>query len=66
VPPGHLRIVSLGSEADLSQAATRLFAGMRDLDAAGCDAIYARALGTTGFGLAILDRLTRAAHQERT
>jgi L-threonylcarbamoyladenylate synthase len=57
-----VRIVALGSEADLSQVAGRLFAAMRDLDAAGCDAIYTRALGTSGLGLAILDRLTRAAH----
>ena len=55
--------VALGSEADLAQVAGRLFAAMRDLDAAGCDAIYARALGTSGLGLAILDRLTRAAHR---
>jgi L-threonylcarbamoyladenylate synthase len=52
----------LGSEGDLSAVAGRLFAAMRALDAAGCDAIYARATGTAGLGLAILDRLTRAAH----
>ena len=33
-----------------------------ELDADGCDVIYARSLGTAGVGLAILDRLTRAAH----
>jgi L-threonylcarbamoyladenylate synthase len=54
----------LGSESDLAQVAGRLFAALRNLDAAGCDTIYARALGTSGFGLAILDRLTRAAHTE--
>jgi hypothetical protein len=37
---------------------------MRELDTAGCTAIYARSLGTSGFGLAILDRLTRASYQE--
>ncbi len=52
----------LGSEADLGQVAGRLFAAMRTLDAAGCDAIYVRSLGTSGLGLAILDRLTRASH----
>ncbi len=55
----------LGSEADLGQVAGRLFAAMRTLDAAGCEAIYVRALGTSGLGLAILDRLTRAAHPEQ-
>jgi L-threonylcarbamoyladenylate synthase len=54
----------LGSETDLGAVAGRLFAAMRSLDAAGCDAIYVRSLGTAGFGLAILDRLTRAAHAE--
>src|SRR5215216_5902693 len=63
--PGEtVRVVRLGSESDLAQVAGRLFAALRDLDAAGCDAIYTRALGTSGLGLAILDRLTRAAHAE--
>jgi L-threonylcarbamoyladenylate synthase len=61
-----VRIVALGSETDMAQVAGRLFAAMRDLDAAGCDAIYARAPGTSGLGLAILDRLTRAAHPGET
>ena len=59
---GRLAVAPLGSESNLGQVAGRLFAAMRELDDAGCDAIYARALGTAGFGLAILDRLTRAAH----
>jgi L-threonylcarbamoyladenylate synthase len=61
---GRVRVARLGSESDLAGVAAGLFAAMRDLDAAGCDAIYARALGTAGFGLAIQDRLTRAAHAE--
>ena len=61
-PPPQL--VHLGSEVDLAGVAGRLFAGLRDLDAAGCEAIYARSLGTAGLGLAILDRLTRAAHHD--
>jgi L-threonylcarbamoyladenylate synthase len=59
----RIEIAELGSEADLGQVAGRLFAAMRTLDAAGCDAIYVRALDTSGLGLAILDRLTRAAHR---
>ncbi|MGE3911871.1 MAG: L-threonylcarbamoyladenylate synthase [Chloroflexota bacterium] len=57
-----IRLERLGSERDLSAVAGRLFAALRDLDAAGCEAIYARSFGTAGLGLAILDRLTRAAH----
>ena len=60
----RIQVVALGSEADLGQVAGRLFAAMRDLDAAGCESIYARAPETSGFGLAILDRLTRAAHTD--
>jgi L-threonylcarbamoyladenylate synthase len=51
----------LGSERNLSEVASGLFAALRDLDAAGCDAIYVRSVDTAGLGLAILDRLTRAA-----
>ena len=51
----------LGGEHDLEAVAERLFAAMREVDAAGVDAIGARSLGTAGLGLAILDRLTRAA-----
>ena len=47
--------------ADLSSAARRLYAGMRWLDAQGVDVILARDLGAEGLGLAIRDRLTRAA-----
>jgi L-threonylcarbamoyladenylate synthase len=61
---GRVRTVTLGSERDLGEVARRLFAALRDLDAAGCDAIYARSFGTAGLGLAIMDRLTRAAHRE--
>jgi L-threonylcarbamoyladenylate synthase len=58
------RVVWLGSEDDLAGVASRLFDGLRQLDAAGCEAIYARTFGTAGLGLAILDRLTRAAHRD--
>jgi L-threonylcarbamoyladenylate synthase len=58
------QVAGLGSEADLAGVASRLFDGLRRLDAAGCQAIYARTFGTAGLGLAILDRLTRAAHRD--
>ena len=43
------------------QIASRLFAGMRALDAAGCDAILTHQLEGTGLGRALNDRLFRAA-----
>ncbi|MFZ2358530.1 MAG: Sua5 family C-terminal domain-containing protein, partial [Anaerolineae bacterium] len=47
--------------ADLSSVARRLYAGMRWLDAQEVDVILCRDFGSDGLGLAIRDRLTRAA-----
>ncbi len=54
-----VKVESLG--ADLDAAATRLFAALRSLDSRGVKWILARAPDTTGVGLAIGDRLLRAA-----
>jgi L-threonylcarbamoyladenylate synthase len=51
----------LGPAADLEGVGRRLFAAMRRLDALGVDTILVRSLPPTGLGLAIDDRLTRAA-----
>ena len=45
----------------LAEVAARLFSGLRALDAAGVDVIVTRDLGRGGLGLAIWDRLYRAA-----
>jgi L-threonylcarbamoyladenylate synthase len=52
---------SLGSESNLWQAAQRLYAALRFLDDQGVSIILARDLGGLGPGLAIRDRLRRAA-----
>jgi L-threonylcarbamoyladenylate synthase len=54
-------VATLGSETAPETAAARLFAVMRELDAAGVDVILARAPEQTGLGLAVWDRLVRAA-----
>jgi len=54
-----IQIVLLGSTLD--EAATHLFAGMRELDAAEVDLILVRAPERDGVGLALYDRLQRAA-----
>ena len=59
----HVTIEQLGGERDLATVASRLFAAMRDLDARGIDTMIVRSFGEAGLGLAILDRLTRAAAQ---
>ena len=54
-----IRIERLGADAD--QAALSLFAALRALDQAGVDVILARAPDRQGMGLAVWDRLFRAA-----
>jgi L-threonylcarbamoyladenylate synthase len=51
----------LSPEADLREAAVNLFACMHRLDEAGLDLIHAERVPTDGLGMAILDRLERAA-----
>ncbi len=55
------RIEALGPEARLEQAAARLYQALRDLDGAGLDVLLARLPAKRGLGLALRDRLTRAA-----
>jgi len=63
--PGAPVAFNLSQRADLTEAAARLFAGLRWLDAAavrhGLNGIAAMAVPETGLGLAINDRLRRAA-----
>jgi len=51
----------LSPRGDLRHAATNLFGAMRRLDAAGLDLIVAEPVPAAGIGLAIMDRLRRAA-----
>lgn len=53
--------LGLGNEEDLGSVARNLYAGMRALDGQGVDVIIARDFGNVGLGLAIRDRLMRAA-----
>jgi L-threonylcarbamoyladenylate synthase len=52
----------LSTSADLREAATNLFRQLRELDHAGLDCIVAESLPEKGLGVAIMDRLRRAAH----
>jgi L-threonylcarbamoyladenylate synthase len=56
-----VEIARLGSATDLSQIAHSLYSAIRALDEADVDFILARSYGSQGLGLAILDRLRRAA-----
>jgi len=55
---------SLGPQSDLDAIGRALFAKMRSLDARGVDIILMRAIQAGGLGLAISDRLIKAAHQQ--
>ncbi len=59
--PAELPLVALARMADSTTAARRLFGALRQLDAAGVQAIVARDFGTEGLALAVRDRLTKAA-----
>ena len=56
------QVVRVGSEQDLTGVASRLYSALRELDAAGVDVILARGFpALSGIGVAIADRLRRAA-----
>lgn len=54
-------IILTGSETDLNTQAHRLFSALREADALGCDVIYARCPDTSGLGMALYNRMIRAA-----
>lgn len=54
----------LSRSGDLIEAAAHLFAGLRLLDGSGCQVIEVETVPETGLGLAINDRLRRAAAAE--
>ncbi|MER2267478.1 L-threonylcarbamoyladenylate synthase [Methylobacterium oxalidis] len=53
--------INLSPRGDASEAASRLFAALRDLDASGAAVIAVAPIPMTGLGEAINDRLKRAA-----
>ncbi len=60
--PTHWRWLS--DTGSLEQAASRLFATLRELDRAGFEAIHAELAPQSGLGVALNDRLRRAANQD--
>lgn len=57
----HGPMVNLSARADLIEAASRLFAALRQLDRSGASRIAVMPIPDTGLGAAINDRLRRAA-----
>ena len=56
-----MKRLDLSPSGDLSEAAAHLFAYLRELDASGPERIAVAAIPETGLGVAINDRLRRAA-----
>jgi L-threonylcarbamoyladenylate synthase len=54
-------IIPLGPRDDMNQIGRRIFASMRELDRQGVERILVRGVERSGIGLAIWDRLVRAA-----
>ncbi len=61
---GHVLIFNWGDWKDPSVLAHRLFAGLRELDAAGVDLVLCPIPPPDGLGAAIQDRLLKAAKME--
>ncbi|MEW6502705.1 MAG: L-threonylcarbamoyladenylate synthase [Chloroflexota bacterium] len=59
----QLEVISLGSVNNLQEIGRNLFAGLRTLEQAGVEVILTTDFGEEGLGLAIRDRLRRAASQ---
>jgi L-threonylcarbamoyladenylate synthase len=59
--PGFAAVEQLSPDGSLLTAAANLFAALRRLDAAGLDLVLAEPCREGGLGLAIMDRLRRAA-----
>ena len=58
---GRVQVRAYGSRRDPNRAARELFGALRDLDATAVSLIFATGVGPAGLGLAIRDRLVRAA-----
>ncbi|HEX9039296.1 MAG TPA: Sua5 family C-terminal domain-containing protein, partial [Ktedonobacterales bacterium] len=54
-------VARLGPASDPAAAARALYAGLRGLDERGCDLLLAHTWPRSGLGLALWDRLRRAA-----
>ena len=58
---GRVATRAYGSRSDPLTMARDLFAGLRELDESGVELILAAAPAASGIGIAVIDRLTRAA-----
>ncbi len=57
----QIKIISLGSRESSSTMAARMFAALREFDKAGVDVIYAEAVEEVHIGMAVMNRMKKAA-----
>ena len=60
-PASEGPVINLSPSGDLTEAASRLFSALRELDKSGCRTIAVMPIPCEGLGVAINDRLNRAA-----
>lgn len=61
---GFVKLVNLSESGDLHEAASHLYSALRQMDLCGLDYVIVERIPETGLGLAINDRLRRAAARE--
>jgi L-threonylcarbamoyladenylate synthase len=61
---GFVKTVNLSDSGDLCEAATHLYSALRQMDLCGLDYVIVEEIPATGLGLAINDRLRRAAARD--
>lgn len=61
---GFIKLVNLSESGDLHEAASHLYSALRQMDLCGLDYVIVERIPETGLGLAINDRLRRAAARE--
>ncbi|MDX1334012.1 MAG: L-threonylcarbamoyladenylate synthase, partial [Robiginitalea sp.] len=62
VPASFKEVLILSPEGDLKEYATRMFGAMHQMEASEVDAILVEPVPKKGIGVAIMDRLQKAAH----
>ena len=62
MPASFLRTRTLSPEGDLKEYATKIFSALHELQESDVEIILAEPLPETGIGIAIMDRLRKAAH----
>ena len=62
MPASFLRTRTLSPDGDLKEYATKIFSALHELQESDVEVILAEPLPETGIGIAIMDRLRKAAH----